>query len=139
MVIFAHSKFIQKTKNMKKIVSTLFVAMLCFVIGATAQVKTVTGRVTDEKGDAVPFASVVIKGKGTARTGTAADATGSFSIKVKKGDVLEVSAVGFQSQTFTYADQSSLGFSLKAGDNTPSQRSGNYFGVRNKKKFEKFK
>ncbi|MES2003213.1 MAG: SusC/RagA family TonB-linked outer membrane protein [Bacteroidota bacterium] len=103
---------------MKKIVSTLFVAMLCFVVGATAQVKTVTGRVTDEKGDAVPFASVVIKGKGTARSGTSADAAGSFSLKVKKGDVLEVSAVGFQLQTLTYADQATLGFSLKAGDNT---------------------
>jgi TonB-linked SusC/RagA family outer membrane protein len=103
---------------MKKIVSTLLVAMLCFVLGATAQTRSVTGKVTDEKGDAVPFASVVIKGTGAARTGTSADATGAFTIKVKRGDVVEISAVGFQSQTVTYADQASIGVSLKAGDNT---------------------
>jgi TonB-linked SusC/RagA family outer membrane protein len=103
---------------MKKIVSTILVAMLCFVIGATAQVRTVTGKVTDEKGDAVPFAAVVIKGTGAARTGTSADATGAFSIKAKKGDVLEISAVGFQSTSVTYADQATIGVSLKAGDNT---------------------
>ncbi|NCI47270.1 SusC/RagA family TonB-linked outer membrane protein [Sediminibacterium soli] len=100
---------------MKKIVSTLLVAMLCFVVGATAQLKTVTGKVTDEKGEPVPFASVVIKGKGK---GTSADAAGSFSIKAQNGDVIEVSAVGFQSTSTPYTGQASLGFSLKAGDNT---------------------
>ncbi len=103
---------------MKKIVTTLVMAVLFFSISATAQVRTVTGRVTDEKGDAVPFASVVIKGKGTARTGTSADAAGAFSIKAKKGDVLEISAVGFQAETITLADQTTLGLSLKPGDNT---------------------
>ena len=102
---------------MRKIVSTLLVAFLSFVIGANAQVSTVTGRVTDEKGDAVPFASVLIKGS-TNRVGTSADAAGAFSIKAKKGDVLEVSAVGFQPASLTYAGQTSLGFSLKSGDNT---------------------
>lgn len=102
---------------MKKIVSSLLVAMLCFVIGATAQVRTVTGRVTDEKGDAVPFASVVVKGAG-ARSGVSADAAGSFSIRAKRGDVIEISAVGFLTQSVTLSDQTSIGVSLKAGDNT---------------------
>ncbi|MES2373206.1 MAG: SusC/RagA family TonB-linked outer membrane protein [Bacteroidota bacterium] len=103
---------------MKKIVTTLVMAVLFFSISATAQVRTVTGKVTDEKGDAVPFASVVIKGNGAARTGTSADATGTFSIKAKRGDVLEISALGFQTQSITLADQTSLGLSLKASDNT---------------------
>ncbi|NCI51518.1 SusC/RagA family TonB-linked outer membrane protein [Sediminibacterium roseum] len=102
---------------MKKIVSTLLVAMLCFVLGATAQTtRTVSGKVTDEKGDAIPFASVVVKGG--SRSGASADAFGVFSVKVKRGDVIEISAVGFQTTSITYADQNSLGISLKTGDNT---------------------
>lgn len=103
---------------MKKIVSTLIAAMLCFVINSSAQqVKTVTGKITDEKGDGVPFASVVIKVKGKVKTGASADATGSFSIKAKKGDILEIAALGYAPMSLTYEDQASLGFSLKTSDN----------------------
>jgi tetratricopeptide (TPR) repeat protein len=53
----------------------------------------ITGKVVDKEGEPVPFA--VIKVKGT-RTGTAADARGNYSLKAKKGDVLQSSAVGFK-------------------------------------------
>ncbi len=99
---------------MKKIVSSL-VAMLCLVIMVSAQERAVPGKVTDEKGDPVPFASIVVE---KTRKGASADASGAFTIRVKKGDVLVISSVGFQSVNITYDNQSSLGISLKNGDNT---------------------
>ncbi|MDE3252916.1 MAG: carboxypeptidase-like regulatory domain-containing protein, partial [Bacteroidota bacterium] len=76
---------------MKKIVSTLVVALLCFTMVATAQTRAVTGTVTDAKGAPVPFASVVLKGT---KQGVTADADGRFVIKAKTGDVLQLIAQG---------------------------------------------
>jgi protocatechuate 3,4-dioxygenase beta subunit len=50
---------------MRKFLPSLLLAMLCFAIAGMAQVLTVSGRVTDEKGVPIPSASVVIKGKNT--------------------------------------------------------------------------
>ncbi len=99
---------------MKKIVSTLIAAMLCFVINSSAQqVKSVSGKITDEKGDGVPFASVLVNAKGKSKTGVSADATGTFTVKVKKGDLLEISAIGFDVKSITYDDQATIGVTLK--------------------------
>jgi hypothetical protein len=55
---------------------------------------TITGRVTDEKGEPVPFASVRVKGT---NTGVAADANGFFTIKAPLGtNTLNVSAIGME-------------------------------------------
>ncbi len=82
-----------KPNNMRKFLSSFLLAMLCFAITGTAQVMTVSGRVTDEKGVPIPSASVVIKGKKSA--GVAADASGNFKITASKGAVLIVSSVSF--------------------------------------------
>jgi Domain of unknown function (DUF4139) len=53
---------------------------------------TITGRITDDKGEPVPGAS--IRAKGT-NTGTSADANGFFTLKMPSGtNILQVSAVG---------------------------------------------
>ncbi len=77
---------------MKKIVSTLLVAMLCFTLAATAQVRVITGTVTDEQGAGVPSVSVKVKGATTAVVG---DEKGNFRISASEGSVLVISAVGF--------------------------------------------
>lgn len=92
MVIFALTKVYPKTKNMKKIVSTLVVALLCFSAAVTAQVRPVTGTVKDDKGAPIPSASVKIKGTSS---GTVADANGSFKINVGENAVLVFSAASF--------------------------------------------
>jgi len=57
-----------------------------------AQTKTITGRITDQQNQPVPFASVRIK---SAKGGTAADADGYFTIKVPAStSVLVVSGAG---------------------------------------------
>jgi TonB-linked SusC/RagA family outer membrane protein len=76
---------------MRKIASLFFVLLL-FVSVAMAQKKVVTGKITDEKGQAVPFASVLIKGT---KLATTADADGNFSIKISKAETLVISGVGF--------------------------------------------
>jgi hypothetical protein len=75
---------------MKKLLSLLAVLAL-FVAPAFAQNRTVTGQVMDEKGNPVPFATVKVKGSSA---GVAADQNGNFSISVKTGDVLQISAAG---------------------------------------------
>jgi TonB-linked SusC/RagA family outer membrane protein len=94
---------------MKKIVTTLLVALLCISIAATAQVRTVTGKVTDDKGLPVPSASVVVKGK---NTGSAADASGNFKISAQTGDVLTISSVNFQSKDVRVGSGSTLNVTL---------------------------
>jgi TonB-linked SusC/RagA family outer membrane protein len=84
---------------MRKIVSSLLLTMLCFVIAGKAQTLTVSGRVTDEKGAPVPSASVVIKSKKNA--GTAANADGFFRITASRGDVLVISSIGYTGKEVT--------------------------------------
>src|SRR6266498_4921773 len=61
-----------------------------------AQTKTVTGKVSDEKGTPVSGASVLAKGT---KTGTSTDATGSFKLAVPtSATTLVVSYVGYTSK-----------------------------------------
>lgn len=57
---------------------------------------TVTGKVMDDKGAPVPGATIFEKG---GRNGVSAGADGAFSIKVKSGATLVISAIGFENKT----------------------------------------
>jgi TonB-linked SusC/RagA family outer membrane protein len=78
--------------------------MLCGVL-AFAQTRVVSGKVTDADGKDVPFATVKVKGT---NTGVSADANGSYSIKVKTGDVLTISGAGFKSEDVAVGNQTNL-------------------------------
>jgi len=75
---------------MRKVVSLVVMLVLCTTL-AFAQNRVVTGTVTDDKGDPVPFASIKVK---NGKAGVSADANGNFKIEVKEGTVLIVSATG---------------------------------------------
>lgn len=62
---------------------------------ALAQTRKVEGKVTNDKGEPVPFATVSIKGT---KTTTVADANGNFAIDAKTGDVLQISSAGIASK-----------------------------------------
>jgi TonB-linked SusC/RagA family outer membrane protein len=79
--------------------------LILYSVLATAQTKTVSGKVTDQQGQPVPFATVKIKGS---NQGTSADADGSFTIKAKTGDVLLVSGTGFNSVQVNISDASAI-------------------------------
>ncbi len=69
--------------------------VLCIVMAVSqllAQTTTVTGKVTDDKGAPVPGATILEKGT---KNGVSASNDGYFSIKVKAGATLVISAIGF--------------------------------------------
>lgn len=74
---------------------------------------TVTGRISDDSTNRpIEGASVTIKGT---RTGTASISNGEFSISAKRGTVLVISFVGYESQTYTIKEPTNLQIRLKPG------------------------
>ncbi|RYU82800.1 SusC/RagA family TonB-linked outer membrane protein [Hymenobacter persicinus] len=65
----------------------------------------VSGRVTDDKGEGVPGATVVVKGT---TTGISTDADGKFTLTVPDNATLVVSSVGFLTQEIAVGGRSSL-------------------------------
>lgn len=87
----------------------LLFAMQMVLLVSFAQNKTVTGRVTDENGSPIPFATITIKGT---KDGVSADADGKFSIRLKGTETLVVSAVGFSDKEVNIANNSNLSISM---------------------------
>lgn len=76
-----------------------------------AQNKTVSGKVSDEKGDAVSGASVLAKGT---KTGTSTDGTGFFSMSVPTSTTtLTITYVGYVSQDVDISTSGNVTVSLK--------------------------
>jgi TonB-linked SusC/RagA family outer membrane protein len=70
-----------------------FCAFLLVLATGSAQTTSVTGKVTDDKGNPLAGASVVEKGT---KNGVSADQNGSFSLTVKQGAKIVFSAVGYE-------------------------------------------
>jgi len=83
----------------------LFLVLISFSILASAQTKLVTGKITDQQGNPVPFATVKLKGS---NAGTSADADGSFSIKARLGDVLLITGTGVTPVSFPITDVNAI-------------------------------
>jgi TonB-linked SusC/RagA family outer membrane protein len=82
---------------MKKL--SLVLGLVLFSISTILAQRTVTGKVTDENGEALIGASVLVKGT---TTGTVSDVDGTYSVRVPEGsDVLVFSYTGFTTQEVT--------------------------------------
>jgi TonB-linked SusC/RagA family outer membrane protein len=80
------------TKSMIKRL-TLLLGFLVVCMGAFAQSRTITGKVTDANGEPLPGATVLWK---STKIGTVTDLNGAYQIKVEGNDaVLQVSYVGY--------------------------------------------
>ena len=79
---------------MRKFLSLLAVLVL-FDVSAFAQTKVVTGKVTDQNGQAVPFATIRVK---EGKQGVSADADGNFAIRVTAAQTLIISGTGITTQ-----------------------------------------
>ncbi|MCX6217089.1 carboxypeptidase-like regulatory domain-containing protein, partial [Spirosoma sp.] len=74
--------------------------------------RTLTGRVTDEKDEALPGVSVILKGT---QRGTVTDADGRYKVEIPTGGAtLVFSFVGYVSQEVRVGNQTSVNISLKA-------------------------
>ena len=114
---------------MRKLASLLAMLLLLCSVLAFSQTKTLTGKVTDEKGNPIPFASLNIKGS---NSGTAANDQGSFKITVKTGDVLVVSAINFISQEIKVGASESITVSLISGNDVINEVVVTAQGIRKK-------
>ena len=93
--------------------SLLFSFFLFTATMGLAQTIQVTGKVTDEKGEALPSASVVIQGT---TTGTLSDEGGNFTLKdVPSTARLVVSFVGFDSQIIDVNKRTTIDVTLVEG------------------------
>ncbi|WP_347035432.1 STN domain-containing protein, partial [Bacteroides ovatus] len=68
-----------------------------------------SGTVTDSKGEPLIGVSILVKGTSN---GTITDMDGNFKIQAAKGDVLEVSYIGYASQAITLANAQPLKISM---------------------------
>ena len=68
--------------------------MLCLTAQVFAQLRTITGRVTNAEGKGISYATVAVKGSSTT---VAADENGNFSIQATPNAVLQFSASGYTS------------------------------------------
>ena len=85
----------------------------CFFIAFSgwAQVKKITGIVTDESNNPIAGVSIVVQGK-TEGTQTIAD--GTFSIEAAPGEVLKFSFVGHNPQSINVGNSATIEVSMKA-------------------------
>ena len=96
---------------MKK--AKLFFSAMFVLIAASlyAQNVRVSGTVRDaQTGEGVPFASVVIKGT---MTGTSSDADGAYTINAPANGTLDVSAVGYLTQSVQIGGRTEVNVSLE--------------------------
>jgi TonB-dependent SusC/RagA subfamily outer membrane receptor len=71
--------------------------------------KTITGKIKDDLGNNVSFATIRVKGT---KIGTSADQNGLYSIVTDVNDELEISAVGYESKIFSLKSLTSFDFIL---------------------------
>ena len=101
---------------LKKLARVVLTMLSLFAIAniSLAQTKTVTGKVTDSKGDPVPSATVTAKGT---KTSTTSGNDGSFRITVPTGsNTLVISSVGFTTREVSISGKEDVSVSLETQD-----------------------
>lgn len=86
--------------------STLWLLGLLLMMAISpvlAQQKNISGTITDDSGQPLPGANVLVKGTST---GTQSDFDGNYTIEANTGDVLIFSYLGFTTQSITVGNQS---------------------------------
>lgn len=110
---FRHFKSTLIFTYMKKKIRDLFLlSLLCLGITQPlfAQNVTVKGKVTDDKGEMIPGASVTVKGF---QQGTLTDAEGMYSIDVGGNATLVFSFLGYLKEEVPVSNRSTINVSLK--------------------------
>ncbi len=94
---------------MKTKFNGILTLLLAFIVQVSfAQVKTITGTVSDNSGS-LPGVSVIIKGS---TTGAETDFDGKYSIKAKSGDVLVFRYLGYKASEKTVGSSNVINVTL---------------------------
>ncbi|MEO5683433.1 MAG: SusC/RagA family TonB-linked outer membrane protein [Chitinophagaceae bacterium] len=99
---------------MRKLLLLLGVVLIC--VQLAAQQRTITGKITDDKGFAIPNASILVKGTSS---GTVTQLDGTFTMKLTKGTMLVISSLGFEPVTIAVQDK--IAVSMKTDPNALSE------------------
>ena len=83
----------------------LLVLLACLTIGVQAFAQTVSGKVVDANGEAIPGASVLVKGT---TTGSMTDLDGVYQINAGTNATLVFSCIGFTTKEVTVASQKQI-------------------------------
>ncbi|MEN8884524.1 MAG: SusC/RagA family TonB-linked outer membrane protein [Flavobacteriaceae bacterium] len=96
---------------------SIFIVLLLFCATVSAQNEvTIKGTVTSQSdGEPILGANVIIVGT---KNGTSTDFDGNYKLKVKKGDVVQFSYLGFKTKTITFSNQNRIDISLDEDSNT---------------------
>jgi TonB-linked SusC/RagA family outer membrane protein len=115
---------------MRKFLTLLSAFLLCGIL-VIAQEKSVSGRVVDDKGNGVPFASVSVKGL---KSGTVADADGNFLIRATSAQSLVISGTGFAPKEVPVGTGGALVITVNRTTNTLSEVVVTSLGIRREAK-----
>ena len=116
-----------------RFIPLLAILLCCFT--SYGQNRTVTGVVVSTDNSPVQGASVIVKGE---TTGTQTGPDGSFSIRADRGQVLEISSVGFETRQITVGTANFIQVTLSTGNRSMedivivgygTQRRGNVTGA----------
>jgi len=92
---------------MKKILTLMLLIPLSFF----GQSNEITGSITDEIGDPIPFVSVLVKG---INRGATSNFDGDYKIKASKGEVLVFSFIGYLTKEITLGDTNIINITLRS-------------------------
>nr|WP_199157268.1 SusC/RagA family TonB-linked outer membrane protein [Pedobacter sp. ASV2] len=113
------------------LLSGLFWLFTIFSLSAQGQSK-LSGSVTD-KADGLPLPGVSIRVEGK-NTGAISDTNGKFSIQASIGDVLSISYIGYQTQTFKVTEADKIQISLEQAKNNLQEVVVTALGINKEKK-----
>lgn len=94
---------------MEKLKLLLMMLLIGYANVSWAQ-SSVSGTVTDSENIPIPGVNVIVKGT---NLGAATDFDGNYQIKVKQGDVLVFSYLGYQTKEITYSGGATLNVSMQ--------------------------
>lgn len=90
---------------------TLFCGLLWLISTVAFAQKSITGKVSDSKGEGLPGASITVKGT---TTGSISDASGTYKINVpNSGGILVFSSIGYRNQEVKLGGQSVVDITLE--------------------------
>ena len=88
---------------------TLTAVFFISLVSSFAQGRKISGRVVDDKGDPVPFATIRLK---DSKKGVSADEGGAFNLTVNPGNILLISATGFSPKEQTLKNEDNVTITL---------------------------